>query len=327
MLKKLVVLCSTFMAATPLFANQAHLTHTEEAQTSPVSVIKEVDLMLDWVLNPNHAAIVVAHQKGYFLEQNLKINLHEPSDPSMPAKLVAAGRYDLAVTYGLSFLIDLAESLPIQKVSTLVSTPMGCLMTLKSSGITELSQLDGKRVGYSIPHEVEKLEAVLQYQQPKPIHTDKVQVGWQVSQSLLAKQVDAVTGGYRTFEKHQVRLHGEDVNLFYPEEYGVPTHDSLVIVANQKHTDSATFHRFNRALEKAVVYITNHPKQAWEDFKAYNPGKLDNLLYQQAWFDVIRYIDHRPGAFDKQRQINYSKYLKSKHAMDRIPDFSNAFLD
>ncbi len=50
---------------------------------------EEIDLMLDWFINPNHAPIIIAEQNGYFRDQELNVHIHEPSDPSIPPTLVA----------------------------------------------------------------------------------------------------------------------------------------------------------------------------------------------------------------------------------------------
>ncbi|MEF1228304.1 ABC transporter substrate-binding protein, partial [Vibrio fortis] len=73
----------------------------------------KVTLMLDWFVNPNHGPIVIAHERGYFEEQGLEVEIQEPADPSTPAKLVAAGRVDLAVTYQPSLTMDVAAGLPL----------------------------------------------------------------------------------------------------------------------------------------------------------------------------------------------------------------------
>ena len=63
---------------------------------------KNMTLMLDWFVNPNHGPVVIAKEKGLFKDQGLDINIQEPADPSVPAKLVAAGKVDLAVSYQTS---------------------------------------------------------------------------------------------------------------------------------------------------------------------------------------------------------------------------------
>ncbi|NMV11748.1 ABC transporter substrate-binding protein, partial [Vibrio parahaemolyticus] len=50
--------------------------------TNVLAAEKEMTLMLDWFVNPNHGPIVIAKERGYFKELGLKVNIQEPADPS-----------------------------------------------------------------------------------------------------------------------------------------------------------------------------------------------------------------------------------------------------
>ncbi|NCB13401.1 MAG: thiamine biosynthesis protein, partial [Erysipelotrichia bacterium] len=55
---------------------------------------EKVSLLLDWFVNPDHAAIIIAKQEGFFEKNNLEVEILEPADPTMPPKLVAAKKAD-----------------------------------------------------------------------------------------------------------------------------------------------------------------------------------------------------------------------------------------
>src|SRR3546814_19220170 len=65
-----------------------------------------------------------------------------------------------------------------------------------------------------------------------------VNVNFTLSPSLYTGQVDAVIGAFRNFELNQMDLAGKPGRAFYPEEYGVPLYDELILVANrsEEHT-------------------------------------------------------------------------------------------
>ena len=54
--------------------------------------------MLDWYVSPQHAALIVAKQRGLFAAQGLELELLTPADPSIAIKLLTAGEVDLALT-------------------------------------------------------------------------------------------------------------------------------------------------------------------------------------------------------------------------------------
>ena len=69
---------------------------------------EQLDLVLDFYVNPDHAGIYEALDKGYFEQAGLEVNPIVPSDPSGPIKQVAAGRADLAISYEPEVLLGAA---------------------------------------------------------------------------------------------------------------------------------------------------------------------------------------------------------------------------
>ena len=74
----------------------------------------------------------------------------EPADPNDPPKLVAAGKLDLAISYQPQLHIQVDQGLPVVRVGTLVSVPLNSLVVLKDGPIKTISDLKGKKVGFSV---------------------------------------------------------------------------------------------------------------------------------------------------------------------------------
>ena len=70
-----------------------------DATTGSASNPQPFTLDLDWYVNPDHAGIYSALDRGFFRQVGLDVQPQVPSDPSAPIKEVAAGRADLAVSY------------------------------------------------------------------------------------------------------------------------------------------------------------------------------------------------------------------------------------
>ncbi len=281
---------------------------------------KDMTLMLDWFVNPNHGPIVIAQENGLFEDQGLTINIQEPADPSVPAKLVAAGRVDMAVSYQPTLTIDVAAGLPLIRSATLIATPLNSLMVLEKSGISSLTQLKGKNVGVAIPgHERSTVGTMIEHSGLEFEEVNIINVGWALSSSLASGKVDAIWGGLRNFESNQLALEGYNSVAFYPEEHGVPAYDELVIVANQTNHDAAALKKFNRALELATQYIINNPDKAWEEFIAYSPDTLDNELNKRAWRDTLPRFALRPSAVDPQRYETYANFLEAQGIIEKAP--------
>ena len=61
--------------------------------------LEKVTVLLDWFINPDHAPLFVAPEKGFFKERGLDVKFIAPSNPNDPPKLVAAKKADVAVSY------------------------------------------------------------------------------------------------------------------------------------------------------------------------------------------------------------------------------------
>ena len=48
---------------------------------------EKVSLLLDWFVNPDHAAIIIAQQKGFFEKNNLEVEIIEPADSINATKI------------------------------------------------------------------------------------------------------------------------------------------------------------------------------------------------------------------------------------------------
>ncbi|WP_375753071.1 ABC transporter substrate-binding protein [Vibrio sp. HN007] len=278
--------------------------------TSATAQEKELTLMLDWFVNPNHGPVVIAQEKGYFEEQGIKVNIQEPTDPSLPAKLVAAGKTDLAISYQTSLTIDVAEDLPLIRSATLISTPLNTMMVLDNGKINTLADLKDKKIGIAIAgNEEATIGTMLETEGVKFSDVEIINVGWALSSSLASGKVDAIWGGLRNFESNQLELEGYKAKAFFPEEHGVPAYDELVFVANTNSYDADALKRFNKAIEKATTYIVNHPQQAWDEFVAYSPDTLNNELNKRAWRDTLPRFALRPSAVDKARYDSFAEFM------------------
>ena len=111
---------------------------------SPVMAQDKLTVLLDWFVNPDHAPLIVAQEKGFFKAAGLEVKLIAPADPSLPPKLVAAGKADLAVSYQPQLHVQVGQGLPLIRIGTLVSTPLNSLVVLRDGPIKKIADLKGK---------------------------------------------------------------------------------------------------------------------------------------------------------------------------------------
>lgn len=282
---------------------------------------EKVSLLLDWFVNPDHAAIIIAQQKGFFEKNNLEVEILEPADPSMPPKLVAAKKADLAVDYQPQLQMQVSEGLPLVRIATLINSPLNSLVVLKNSGINKIEDLKGKKIGYSISgFETALLDSMLKSANLSAKDVELINVNFSLSPALMSKQVDAVIGAFRNFELNQLKLEKQEGIAFLPEEYGVPKYDELIVVANKENISQVKYKNFVKSLQEATKYLKENPKKSWEAFISYKPKELDNELNRLAWNDTLPYLAQNPATFDKKVYEQMADFMKQNKLIKTLPN-------
>jgi putative hydroxymethylpyrimidine transport system substrate-binding protein len=286
--------------------------------SAPASAADKLTVILDWFVNPDHAPLVVAKQKGFFADEGLDVTLVEPADPNDPPKLVAAGKAELAVSYQPQLHVQVAEGLPLVRIATLVATPLNTLVALDGGPVGSVADLKGRKVGYSVGgFEDALLGAMLERHGLALEDVELVNVNFSLSPSVISGQVDAVIGAFRNFELNQMDIVGHPGRAFYPEEEGVPPYDELIVETNRKLLDDPRLPRFVNALERGVQYLVNHPEQSWQAFVAAHPN-LDDELNRRAWADTLPRFALRPGAVDRARYDRFAAFLRERGLIEEV---------
>ena len=267
---------------------------------------------LDWFINPDHAPLIIAQKRGFFKEVGLEVEMIEPADPNDPPKLVAAGKLDLAISYQPQLHIQVDQGLPVVRVGTLVSVPLNALVVLKDGPIKSISDLKGKKVGFSVGgFEEALLSGMLEKYNLKMSDIELININFSLSPSLIAKKVDAVIGAFRNFELNQMDIVGHPGTAFYPEEHGVPTYEELIYISNVKNKNNPIFDKFFKAIQKATLTMINDPDSTWKDFSTYRKG-LDDELNKRAYRDTLSRFSLRPQAHDLNTYKDFGNFLEEK---------------
>lgn len=300
-MKKLIILASLLLFAT-----------TAQAE--------KLTVLLDWFVNPDHAPLFVAQEKGFFKARGLDVEFIAPSNPNDPPKLVAAGQADIAVSYQHQHQMQVAEGLPLTRIATLVATPLNSLVVLADGPIKTIADLKDRTVGYSVGgFETALLKVMLEKAGLTLGDVKLVNVNFSLSPSLFTGQTDAVIGAFRNFELNQMDIEGRPGRAFFVEEHGVPPYDELILVAASKNTADPRLRRFVDALEDGVQFLVNHPEESWKLFVSGDRASLDDELNRRAWRDTLPRFALRPGALDQTRYRRFAEFLHREKLVQTMP--------
>lgn len=289
----------------------------------PAAAEQRFTIMLDWFVNPDHAPLVIAKERGLFRQAGLEVELIAPADPNDPPKLVAAGKADVGISYQPQLHLQVAAGLPLQRVGSLIATPLASLVVLDNGPVRTIADLKGRKIGFSVGgFEEALLAAMLEKHGIGAADVTLINVNFALSPALLSGQVDGVIGAFRNFELNQLAIAGASGRAFFPEEEGVPAYDELILVAARDRASDPRLRSLIDAIEAATQWIINHPDEGWRTFVAAHPD-LNDEINRRAWRDTLARFALRPAALDRKRYERFAAFLKSRGLIREIPPLAS----
>lgn len=233
----------------------------------PAYAAQQLTIMLDWFPNIDHLPLYVAEKEGFFAEEGLNVKILSPSETTDALKLAASNNVDLAVSYAPQSIMGASRGLTITVVGRLVEHPLSVLLFLKGKGIEKPSDLEGKRIGYTVPGMMDilteafaKINGIKRY--------EPINVGFAIVQSLVADKVDAIMGPYKNYETVELEDRGYKAGYFELNEWGIPDYDELVFICGSKALKEkrGAVTGFIRAIDRAIVKTRQNPDAALQRY-------------------------------------------------------------
>jgi putative hydroxymethylpyrimidine transport system substrate-binding protein len=249
--------------------------------TTTAGPIQHVDLVLDYLPNADHAPIYAAAATGAFKQAGLDVRIRVPSDPASPLKLVAAGKADIAISYEPEVLLARDKGLRVASIGALVQKPLTSIISLNGKVKTP-ADLKGKTVGTAgIPYQSAYLKTIAKEAAVDPASIREINVGFNLSQSMLSKKVDATLGAFWNVEGVQLRRQHKKPTIIRMEDAGVPTYQELVFVADTDRLRDKgvgdVMRRFVQAVARGAKAVKADPSAGVDPLVKANPD-LDRAL-------------------------------------------------
>jgi putative hydroxymethylpyrimidine transport system substrate-binding protein len=314
-------------AAAALMVGLAACGGDDDASPGSASDPRPFTLALDWYVNPDHAGIFTAIDKGYFRGAGLEVEPQVPSDPSAPIKLVAAGRADLAISYEPEVLLAAEQGLDVVAVGAVVGSPLTSLISLPRGGIDSPGDLRGKTVATAgIPYQSDYLETILRTAGVSASSVKEVNVGLNLMPALIGGRVDAILGGFRNIEGVELRLRGLDPRIVPVDQLGVPTYDELVLVARKSTVEDRpeAIRAFIGALARGTEYARAHPQEAASAVLSAGKG-LDPMQTRAevgATLPLLAPVGEPYGLMDPNAWRAYAEWMAEHELISSAPTTS-----
>jgi putative hydroxymethylpyrimidine transport system substrate-binding protein len=294
---------------------------------------EQLTLALDFYVNPDHAGIYTALDRGFFAEAGLDVQPQVPSDPSAPIRQVAAGRADVAISYEPEVLLAQDQGLPVVAVASLVSEPLTSLISLPEAGIADVSDLQGKTIATAgIPYQADYLEAILQREDLTLDDVTQKDVGLNLLPAVLSGSADAMLGGFRNIEGVDLTERGLDPRVVPVDELGIPTYDELVLVASTDRVagDPEAIRLFIAALEQGTRAAVRDPAGATDAVLAAAEGLEPKLTRAEidATLPLLLPPEGKPfGYMDAKEWVEFGGFFADRGLISTRPSAAQMFTD
>lgn len=303
------------------------------ASSSPKQT-QNLEVMLDWVPNPDHLGLYTTLAKGYFKDQGLNVKLQPPSNVTDVAKLVATGNVPIGISYEPDTIIAGASGLPIVAVGALVPVALNSIIAPAKTGITSPAALKGKSVGVSGLESDDAFLKAISLKAGIPLDSiKKVNVGANLLPSVVSGKVDSILGGYRNVEAVQVRDQGLNPTVIPVTQAGVPQYDELVIIANANKLKSDPAYQqlvreFLSGLAKGNALAVAQPAVGIASMKDVIKGYPANQVKQMV--DVTAPLLNNPLGFGQMSQKSwqsFANWMLANKLITKAVNVSNVMTD
>ena len=236
--------------------------------------LKNVKVLLSWLLQGVDAPLMTAIEKGYFKQEGLNVTWERGFGNVDTISKLGVGQYDLGFS-DLYNMIEFNDKNPSQKLVA-VAVPFNkgpfAIITLKKSGIDSPKELVGKKLGSPAGDGPRRLWPLF----AKQIGIDPKSVTWTTMDPKLREtflvqgQVDAISGFSISSIPNIIKTgrKPEDINIFYYNDNGLDFYGNAILGREE--------------------FIKANPEVVKSFVRAYIRGLQDTITAPEAAFASVK---------------------------------------
>ncbi len=261
-------------------------------QADPAAPAKlfPLTLQLDWTYDAQFAGFLFAKRQGYYADAGLDVKILPVDQNMTTSKIVTSKPNVIGVAEADILIVDRSKGMPIKAFATTFQSTPFALISLKSSGITSIKQLKGKKLGLHGDGQ-KAIDVILRYNGLTKKDVTIVDIPYSLD-ALTSGKVDAMQG-YTSDEVVQLELAKHPVNVMLMSDNGYVSYAEVLFTSDatlKKSPDQLS--KFISASRLGWDYVKAHPSTAAAilatEFKA-DGGKEVQLKELSKVFPLINY--------------------------------------
>ena len=261
--------------------------------------LERVSLQLKWKYQFQFAGFIAAVEKGFYRDAGLDVVLLEYNDTIDTLARVAEGKATFGVT-DASLIPEALEGAPVVALLAIYQHSLYTLMTLHSSGIRKLADLDGKRLSIFGDVNGKSLRMMLRARNIDFIResTDRKLT------RLQNGEVDAIIA-YIANEPFVAKERGMEINSIDPAQCGSDSYGDILFTSKKLlERDPDLLRRMRTATIKGFEYAFSHIDEMvdliYEKYNTLHKSKAA-LRYEAEILKPLSGIGKNFGSFDQKK--------------------------
>jgi NitT/TauT family transport system substrate-binding protein len=109
--------------------------------------LEKVSVRLDWLPGADHSALFLAKERGYYKDQGLDVEILPGQGSVTTLQLIGAGNQTIGLASLSALALAASKGAPVIGIAGIMQRAPESVITLKTSGITKPSDLEGKKFG------------------------------------------------------------------------------------------------------------------------------------------------------------------------------------
>lgn len=277
----LIKCCLLFLPAAFMASCSAWAGTGLNAEQADAPSLQQVRVQLKWTHQFQFAGYYAAVHNGYYRDAGMEVSLIEHSPGVTPIDQLMGGRVDFAVADS-GALIYRSAGVPLVALAAIFQNSPSILISLKESGIRELSDLKNKRAMLSGGYMNAELMSMLQN---AGIDSDEIRlVPSDTDISVLIEGKTDAYNGYTTNEPYLLARKDIPFVSFLPRDYGVDFYGDILITTEALiAADPELVRNFRNATLKGWDYAVRNPEELvdliLEKYNSRNKTR-DHLLFE-----------------------------------------------
>jgi NitT/TauT family transport system substrate-binding protein/putative hydroxymethylpyrimidine transport system substrate-binding protein len=189
-------------------------------------------LTLDFAPNAVHTGLYLAQERGLFRRDDLDLKIRVPGSGTDGAKLLAAGRTDVAIMDIHDVALGREKGADLVAVGAVVQRPLAAV--LASADVRRPRALEGRTVGVTgLPSDDAALDQIVRGDGGDPAKVKRVTIGYEAVASVVSGKVDAAIGFWNA-EGVALTARRPGTRVFRLDAYGAPRYPELLLVATSR---------------------------------------------------------------------------------------------